>query len=727
MDLRKIYIVLLISISLPVGGTIYAQAAYQEQTPIARLGRLSYVDGSVMIKKGDVDEYNSAMINMPIQPADQLQAYNGSRAEIEFDDGSRVRLWERSDLIVAELYSYPDSDAIKSRLALTDGSAYAAISTRNPHSVFILETQAMSLRALTDALVRVDVYSGGVTRIEVYSGEVEVAGGTRMVTLSSNQSTGVTPGMDPKPPQPLRASADSFDRWNREREAYYTAGSKSAEYAPAEITVGLSDLDRYGTWIYDVEYGHVWRPNVQGNWRPYTRGYWHYYEPFGRTWVSTEVWGWVPYHYGSWSYVYRHGWVWVPGAMWGPAWVVWSNYGDYYTWVPVHPWDDYWYRWFFGVYVYAGPYPYYGYYYGAWNDYYPRSYHWPVTHQYHYHEYHHYYHYPDRRPTPVPPELKREYIPLNNDRFYEPGQSPAIHKDMINQRTIHVGKGPNTVLPTQFKAEQVTFEIKQPAGDLLTEHLDRTKPVLNKGDDLVRQTLPQPSDSQVGIRKKADSLVQKYMQAERTIDTPFMHVPARSGRKVATDEVLEAKGSRVQKSGGTVTAGDKISREGRISDTGQISQPEGRISGGSGKITIERGNVKQQTIIKDGVVIQYGTGEKRIEDAEGGTVIYRKGFPQQVLPKQTPGQVQKPGLQQPKRQPTPIVKPQIQPFKPLFPNIVKPRPVQPKPYQVPKKVAPPPKPAKKAPPPKRHKPAPKPQPKKSEDKKSDDKGGKVKK
>ncbi len=97
------------------------------------------------------------------------------------------------------------------------------------------------------------------------------------------------------------------------------------------------ELAPYGTWVYDEQYGNVWIPDVDQNFRPYaTNGYWAMTE-YGNTWVSNYPWGWAAFHYGRWRFDNYYGWEWIPGSEWAPAWVSWRNGGGYYGWAPLEP------------------------------------------------------------------------------------------------------------------------------------------------------------------------------------------------------------------------------------------------------------------------------------------------------------------------------------------------------------------------------------------------------
>lgn len=107
------------------------------------------------------------------------------------------------------------------------------------------------------------------------------------------------------------------------------------------VTVSYQDfydnLSPYGQWVYDPDYGNVWVPYENGDFRPYgSNGQWVMTD-YGNTWVSNDPWGWAVYHYGRWTYNPYYGWVWIPGYEWAPAWVSWRFGGGYAGWAPLGP------------------------------------------------------------------------------------------------------------------------------------------------------------------------------------------------------------------------------------------------------------------------------------------------------------------------------------------------------------------------------------------------------
>src|SRR6202163_3855452 len=58
----------------------------------ARIVRLSDVQGSVQINKNTGMGFENAFLNLPITQGTQIRTHDRGRAEIEFEDGSTLRL-----------------------------------------------------------------------------------------------------------------------------------------------------------------------------------------------------------------------------------------------------------------------------------------------------------------------------------------------------------------------------------------------------------------------------------------------------------------------------------------------------------------------------------------------------------------------------------------------------------------------------------------------------------
>src|SRR5271168_5008960 len=69
----------------------------------ARIVRLSDVQGSVQIDKNSGLGFENAFLNLPVTQGTQLRTRDNGRVEIEFEDGSTLRLAPNSQLTFSTL------------------------------------------------------------------------------------------------------------------------------------------------------------------------------------------------------------------------------------------------------------------------------------------------------------------------------------------------------------------------------------------------------------------------------------------------------------------------------------------------------------------------------------------------------------------------------------------------------------------------------------------------
>ncbi len=310
-----------------------AMAQGQESTSSSgavRLARFSYIEGKVLWRPDSTTEWSEATSNLPIRQGSQISTSDDARAEIQFDDGSTLRMTSGAVLTLDNLYS--DADGEFTELKLNDGTASMHLKTQ--FSIYQIDTPDGSVKSSGPAKVRLDASSHlkvavqeGRATLDTPAGEYKLHVGDFSQVSSSN----VAPDILDLP------GSDDFDQFCDSRDASMTV---SDNHMPSEVSLVAGDIDSYGTWHTDPAYGSVWCPRVHtAGWRPYHDGRWVWVEPFGWTWVSNEPWGWAPYHYGTWVYE-SYGWAWVPGPRhqcWSPAVVSFTSVGNCTTWVPLAP------------------------------------------------------------------------------------------------------------------------------------------------------------------------------------------------------------------------------------------------------------------------------------------------------------------------------------------------------------------------------------------------------
>jgi len=328
-------------IGLGLGAAVFLglTLAWGQTYSHARVVRLSFVEGNVTIQRADIADWAEAPTNTPIQEGFKLATAESSFAEVEFENGSTVRLGQLSMLEFTQLALASDGSKIN---CLTMPNGYATfLAAPAGQDAYEVRTPNATLTPREKALFRVDVDSSE-ERVEVFYGSVEGASSLGSWTLAKNSVLELSPGTD----QPVLLSEgitkDDWDKWVEERESREEAAQDSTSpgaysNSGSDTFYGWSDLSYYGNWSYVPGFGYGWMPNVYAGWYPYSVGRWCWYPGFGYTWISFDPWGWLPYHFGGWTFIPGIGWAWFPGSFgpWSPGLVMWYMGPGWIGWMPL--------------------------------------------------------------------------------------------------------------------------------------------------------------------------------------------------------------------------------------------------------------------------------------------------------------------------------------------------------------------------------------------------------
>jgi hypothetical protein len=287
--------------------------------PPSRVARISTFDGSVSLQPGGTGDWGTATRNRPVTIGDKLWTDANSRAELQAGQAA-IHLGDMTALSFLNL----NEAVIQMRLA--EGKINFRVREIRQGDVYEVDTPNLSFTVTQAGAFRVDVNENGdFTSVTVIRGQGDVSAAGQNYTLHAGERADIT-GTDGNvhyaastAPEP-----DALDRWAQERDLKED-NSVSARHVSRDV-VGYSDLDDYGTWKEDPQYGSVWTPNnVPADWAPYSTGYWSSIGPWGWTWNDYAPWGFAPFHYGRWNYFGSY-WGWCPGpiyarAFYGPAFV----------------------------------------------------------------------------------------------------------------------------------------------------------------------------------------------------------------------------------------------------------------------------------------------------------------------------------------------------------------------------------------------------------------------
>ena len=275
----------------------------------ARIVRLSDVQGSVQIDKNTGLGFESAFINLPITQGTQVRTGDRGRAEIEFEDGSSLRLTPNTTVEFSKL-GLSDAGKRISDVHLVQGMAYVNWLGKDDFSLnFSHETVALD-RA---AHFRVDA-SSQVANLAVFKGDVDVNGPNGKLSVEKKKNATFDVADNDKSNVSGKIAEAPLDSWDKEASSYHDQYAKNNNNSP--YGYGLADLNYYGAYSNVPGYGMMWQPYFTGvGWDPFLDGAWGFYPGYGYMFASAYPWGWLPYRYGTWAFVPSYGWMWQPG-MW---------------------------------------------------------------------------------------------------------------------------------------------------------------------------------------------------------------------------------------------------------------------------------------------------------------------------------------------------------------------------------------------------------------------------
>ncbi|MGC1451897.1 MAG: FecR family protein [Candidatus Sulfotelmatobacter sp.] len=274
----------------------------------ARIVRLSDVQGSVQIDKNTGLGFENAFLNLPITQGTQVKTRDRGRAEIEFEDGSTLRLTPNTTVEFSTL-GLSDSGKRISVINLVEGMAYVNWLGKSGDE-FSLNFSREKISLDHAAHFRVDT-SPQVSDLAVFKGNVDVDGSAGKVVVEKKKTATFVADND-KYTLANNVEESPLDSWDKQASSYHDqyAKNNSSPYG-----YGVSDLNYYGAYSNVPGFGMMWQPFFAGvGWNPFMDGAWSFYPGYGFMFASAYPWGWMPFHYGNWMFAPGFGWMWQPGG-----------------------------------------------------------------------------------------------------------------------------------------------------------------------------------------------------------------------------------------------------------------------------------------------------------------------------------------------------------------------------------------------------------------------------
>jgi hypothetical protein len=279
-----------------------------------RTVRLSFVKGNVQIERGSSQQFENAMLNLPITQGSRLRASGDGRAEIEFEDGSTIRLAPNSSIEFPELV-LRESGAKASSIKVNKGTAYVDFAGEK-NEEFVLQFGNQKLALTHSARLRIGVDDEGAA-VAVFKGDIQVEGPSGTLAVKKNQTGNFDFASNGRATLVKDIDEEPLDAWDKQQSDYHVRYASNSYRSYSPYSYGTADLAYYGNFFNAPGYGMMWQPYLVGaGWDPFMDGAWAFNPGFGFGWVSAYPWGWTPYHYGSWVFLSGYGWAWQPGGAW---------------------------------------------------------------------------------------------------------------------------------------------------------------------------------------------------------------------------------------------------------------------------------------------------------------------------------------------------------------------------------------------------------------------------
>ncbi len=309
----------------------------------ARIVRLSEVQGTVQLDRAAGDGFDKAFLNLPVIEGAKLKTGKDGRAEVEFEDGSALRLAPDSEVDFTRL-ALGDGGQKLSTVQLVSGTVYADLHPKKTYDKektgdqFLLNFAHESVTVSEAVHFRVALDGTSNATVAAFKGKLSTTGPSGQFEVAEKHSANLDFAKDDFAKEDLtnddptkkdtfviakNYEADPSDDWDRQQTGYHDryASAGGSGISPP-YGYGLSDLNYYGNFMTVPGYGNVWQPYFIGaNWSPFQDGGWAFYPGAGYMWVSGYPWGWMPYNYGNWAFAPGFGWIWQPGN-----WNSWNTF-----------------------------------------------------------------------------------------------------------------------------------------------------------------------------------------------------------------------------------------------------------------------------------------------------------------------------------------------------------------------------------------------------------------
>jgi hypothetical protein len=334
----------LVSLLLTVFVVLFIQGnLLSAETGESIYGHISYVDNDASVIREDKTEHK-AVVNLPVAPGDQIVTSEKGRCELQFDNGTIIRLDKDSRLKVTTVLAPSLTSRWKiTTLHLMRGGLYSMNTNYNsemfqiitPNAAFDLKKRATAFIRLKDSGDTIVFARRGKFKVmygeDIDSLKTETIRADKGYTITADHHMRIDEG---------KRDVD-FVGWNE----YINRNFKDLHFGISKVPKKIYRYGKglvywaekwsslFGEWVYDDIFGYVWKPaDEYFAWasRPFFHANFTYVN--GQMFiVPQQPWGWAPAHMGTWVWM-KWGWTWVPGNAFSPGICSGTSWGFFDSW-----------------------------------------------------------------------------------------------------------------------------------------------------------------------------------------------------------------------------------------------------------------------------------------------------------------------------------------------------------------------------------------------------------
>ncbi|HEY7854951.1 MAG TPA: FecR domain-containing protein [Terriglobales bacterium] len=194
-------------VAAAVAGLIAGLGAQSENSNggnAVRIVNVSFVAGAVEVNLPDGNGWRPALLDSPVVEGEQIRTLQSGRVEIQFENGSALRLAPNSELAMTALKRNAAGEEITTA-DVSVGTAFLSLRKEDAKQFRLQLPKGEAIQPDGEVALRVDVASATAPVIAVYDGKPKLESDNQLMTLARSNP-------------PSGTQADEWANWSRERD-----------------------------------------------------------------------------------------------------------------------------------------------------------------------------------------------------------------------------------------------------------------------------------------------------------------------------------------------------------------------------------------------------------------------------------------------------------------------------------------------------------------------------